>query len=290
MQHNSKSVSLDPEQHSFVQVFDNGSVTIVGRDQETVHLSAQGALNLLEALYQQRDVIFHHAATGDGTEEQEQPDTELQAMQKYGITEILYAVGTDHSAFSARYLLPNDVTPKWFGHHAFSSSHEASLAFLAQYPDARIISPEQLEKEFQKRYDTFVSKKNASLDQDGDEPNKWHLGTGLLSWPSEERITGRYGLVALFDEHWNPLTWQIDISLPGTQFAWKYGALVAVLDGEEIELGRGKVFSENHYTIDYIGLRPPLDYLEDEWLSPSQLHKVDGHIIRKPVELWFVEL
>lgn len=119
------------------------------------------------------------------------------------------------------------------------------------------------------------------------------LGTGLLSWPSTERIAGRYGIVALFrlgisnegESGLQGLPWNVDVaSLVG-----KHGALVAYLeDGQGVSLGTGTFFTEQAYGLTYVGLKPD-EPREEDWLDPMQLHKVDAYMCRQSVELYFEE-
>lgn len=122
--------------------------------------------------------------------------------------------------------------------------------------------------------------------------SKQLLGTGLLSWPNYERVGGRYGIIALFrtaeidegETGLQGLEWNVPISdLLGT-----HGTLTAVLGGQEYELGSGSFFTERDYATDYIGVKPDVPR-EEEWLNVENLYKVDGMMIRKPVELYFVE-
>jgi hypothetical protein len=118
------------------------------------------------------------------------------------------------------------------------------------------------------------------------------LGTGLLSWPNNERIAGRYGIVTLFrtanidegERGLQGLPWNVDVDA----LVGKHGALSAYLpDGHEVVLGSGTFFTERDYGLTYVGLKPD-EPREEDWLDPVMLHKVDAYMIRKPIELYFV--
>ena len=116
------------------------------------------------------------------------------------------------------------------------------------------------------------------------------LGTGLVSWPNSERISDRYGMITLFrpgegpsEVGLQPLPWQADINaLEG-----KRGAFVAVLNGQELDLGAGTFFTEPAWGTTYVGLKPD-DGREEQWLNVDNLYKVDAFLIRTPVDLYFV--
>lgn len=119
---------------------------------------------------------------------------------------------------------------------------------------------------------------------------KQHLGTGLLSWPSYERQSGRYGIIALFrpgqpdqgETGLQGLEWNVPIhDLTGT-----HGLLIAVLDDQEYDLGSGIFFTERDYATDYVGVKPDVPR-DEEWLNVTSLYKVDGMITLKPIELYF---
>jgi hypothetical protein len=117
------------------------------------------------------------------------------------------------------------------------------------------------------------------------------LGTGLLSWPRNERMAGRYGLVALFrpgdtekgEEGLQGVPFNTN---PGVEMLGTHGALIAVLDSQELSLGEGTLFTEHHHGMDYIGLRPD-EPREEDWLNVPNLYKVDGYLIHRPIDLYF---
>jgi hypothetical protein len=109
-----------------------------------------------------------------------------------------------------------------------------------------------------------------------------HLGIGLLSWPRYERMSSRYGLVALFGEGDQALPWDIDVKTLEEQ----RGSLIAVLDGQDVDLGTGTLFTETEDGITFIGLKPD-DERKEEWLNVDNLYKVDGYLIHKEIELYF---
>lgn len=114
------------------------------------------------------------------------------------------------------------------------------------------------------------------------------LGTGLLSWPSYERHSGRYGIIALF-RFGEREEIAIDWATPVHDLVGTWGTLIAVLDGLEYPLGSGTFFTELAYGIDYVGVKP--DVARDgEWLNVENLYKVDGMLINQTVELHFEEV
>lgn len=116
--------------------------------------------------------------------------------------------------------------------------------------------------------------------------NKTLLGTGLLSWPNVERIAGRFGIIYLFDpekgaDHAVPL--QID------GLTDQRGSFVAVMNGQEYDLGSGTFFTEQHYGHTYVGLKPDVPR-EEDWLNVDNLYKVDWQLSKyTPVDLYFTQ-
>lgn len=125
------------------------------------------------------------------------------------------------------------------------------------------------------------------------------LGKGSLNWSRLERISDRYGTVALSKGE-EPL--ELDEACGGC-----YGRLVAVVlevhksshigdlcrglapggakVGERIILGRGMLFFERDEGGHCVGLRP-LNGRETDWLNPKALYKVH----EQTVELVFEEM
>ncbi len=118
------------------------------------------------------------------------------------------------------------------------------------------------------------------------------LGCGLLSWPQNERITGRYGLIALFrpptenEDGLQALPWNTDALLRVTG---AHGTLIAVKDDQDIILGEGELFAQSEYGQLYVGIHPD-DNRKEEWLDSSSLYKVDGYLIHRDIDLYFQPL
>jgi len=124
------------------------------------------------------------------------------------------------------------------------------------------------------------------------------IGTGILSWPSAERISGRYGCMNLRRDLNDDFFIKLKRNLSG-----RCGTLVAVVKetrssghvgdffrglrpstpkiGERIELGTGTIFYDDHKTI---GLRPG-DGRGSDWLDPRKLYRLHDQTIK----LYFVE-
>jgi hypothetical protein len=102
-------------------------------------------------------------------------------------------------------------------------------------------------------------------------------------------MSGRYGLVALFRPGTEgedglqgyPLNTETIALIVGNR-----GSLIAVLDGQEIDLGSGKLFTEFQYDIIYVGLKPD-EPREENWLNVDNLYKVDGIMHHRTIELYF---
>lgn len=113
------------------------------------------------------------------------------------------------------------------------------------------------------------------------------IGSGLLTWPNEERVGCRYGIVTLFEpgefgSRYIPL--QIS-ELQGLR-----GSLLAVLQNREYDLGSGTVFAEYKDAVQYVGLRPD-EPREEDWLNVENLYQVDWLLSgKKPVDLYFVPM
>lgn len=119
------------------------------------------------------------------------------------------------------------------------------------------------------------------------------LGTGMLSWPRHERISDRYGLVALFRAANVDLgetgLQEIPWNLPVENLVDAHGSLLAVLDGQEYDLGSGTFFTEWGDGMAYVGLRPD-EPRESNWLNVDNLYKVDWMLCGyKNVDLYFVQ-
>lgn len=117
------------------------------------------------------------------------------------------------------------------------------------------------------------------------------IGRGMLSWPREERISDRYGLISLYQD-----SEQLELGCPEDDS----GSLIAVVtdskpsphigdcfrgltprqpsNGDIVVLGTGKVIGDPLH----IGLQPD-DGRESDWLNPRALYDVHGSI----VELYF---
>ena len=129
------------------------------------------------------------------------------------------------------------------------------------------------------------------------------LGSGSLSWHSEERVSDRYGSVFLFNyENQNDNTLLLDFqlikrlssclvtlkaSVISTRQSSHVGDLFRSLMpitpkiGEVIELGHGFLFYEKNDILS-IGLRPE-KARESDWLNPSALYRCH----HQTVELYF---
>ena len=128
------------------------------------------------------------------------------------------------------------------------------------------------------------------------------IGTGVLSWPRNERVSDRYGTVMLQSEfsdasdNFIPL----DESQDG-----KHGRLIAEVKetrqsphigdlfrgirpvvpavGDVIELGRGTLFFDQCDGFRSVGLKPA-DGRKSDWLDPHQLYRA----VHQTVALCFV--
>ena len=132
------------------------------------------------------------------------------------------------------------------------------------------------------------------------------LGRGVLSWPREERISDRYGSVALFTTAGDDA-----VSLPFEK-ASGYGRLVAeILEtrdsthvgdwfrgfyptrpevGETIVLGVGRIFfdtvRDGATRMHVVGLKPS-DGREKDWLDPKALYRAHHQTVAlrfEPIE------
>jgi len=128
------------------------------------------------------------------------------------------------------------------------------------------------------------------------------IGTGILNWPRKERVSDRYGLVAVWprgDELGKPLPMDIhpldgvrgqliakvleakESTHIGDLFREIYPEMPEV--GEEIVLGEGIVFYEAHEDGRiFIGLMPE-DGRTNDWLDPKKLYRAHAQY----VELYF---
>jgi hypothetical protein len=119
------------------------------------------------------------------------------------------------------------------------------------------------------------------------------LGTGMLSWPNYERIAGRYGIIALFRAG-NPEEFESGLqgmpwNIPAETLVDTHGSFLAVLEGQEYDLGSGTFFTELYSGITYVGLRPDVPR-EEDWLNVDNLYKVDWMLSGyKDVDLYFVQ-
>ena len=129
------------------------------------------------------------------------------------------------------------------------------------------------------------------------------LGSGTITWTSEERISDRYGSIYLFNyENQDDLTMLLDFqlikrfngclgtlkaSVISTRQSSHVGDMFRSLKpttpkiGEVIELGHGFLFYEKNEPIS-IGLRPQKARVSD-WLSPQSLYRCHHQV----VELYF---
>ncbi len=127
------------------------------------------------------------------------------------------------------------------------------------------------------------------------------IGTGVLNWPRGERVSDRYGVVALWpldDEYGQPLPMDVT-PLDGVKGQLIAKVLIAreskhIGDlfrgffpttpevGEEIVLGEGDVFYEVVEDHIHIGLRPR-DGRKSDWLNPEKLYRAHAQY----VELYF---
>jgi hypothetical protein len=130
------------------------------------------------------------------------------------------------------------------------------------------------------------------------------LGSGTLTWNSEERVSDRYGSVHLFNyENQEDTTLLLDFplikrlngslgnlkaSVIGTRQSSHIGDIFRQLQpvtpkiNEVIMLGHGHLFYEKQQGILCIGLRPP-QAREIDWLNPSALYRCH----HQTVELYF---
>lgn len=128
------------------------------------------------------------------------------------------------------------------------------------------------------------------------------LGQGVLSWPTAERQSDRYGSVTLFN---NPGSGQLDCVTWNNVPEGATGTLVAHIvetreshhigdffrgifpstpnPGERIVLGTGTLFRESRYGTDSVGLRPA-DGRDDDWLDPRALYRCHDQTVRLEFE------
>lgn len=136
-----------------------------------------------------------------------------------------------------------------------------------------------------------------------EDPTTLVVGVGRLTWPRYERVSDRYGLVALMhdgDSFSASVDWvKLEIPAEGAR-----GTLRAVVletrdsthigdlsrgirpetpeQGEEITLGTGRVFSEaipGEKAL-AIGLRPEGDDRTSDWLDPRALYRAHEQTVR----------
>lgn len=116
------------------------------------------------------------------------------------------------------------------------------------------------------------------------------IGTGVLTWPRSERVSDRYGCVALLS---HPDCTDFDVPLTG-EHGGIYGRLVAHIEkaresrhigdifrgvfpstpdvGEWIVLGEGTYYQERKPEGPVVGLRPS-DSREADWLDINALYR-----------------
>ncbi len=129
------------------------------------------------------------------------------------------------------------------------------------------------------------------------------IGTGILNWPTTERVNDRYGIVALWPQD-DPYG-QAPLPMAPKPLDGVRGQLIAkVLEtresthigdlfrkiypvtpevGEEIVLGEGVVFYQMEADgRTYIGLKPE-DGRSNDWMDPKKLYRAHAQY----VELYF---
>ena len=131
------------------------------------------------------------------------------------------------------------------------------------------------------------------------------IGSGVLNWPSDERVGDRYGCVLLFTTPDSENQANFTPAVFGEAMAGRKGSLLAIPIetrksyhigdfcngfaptvpevGEEITLGSGTIFCETRNGYDYVGLSPD-DGRETFWLDPKALYRVH----HQTVDLYFV--
>ena len=129
------------------------------------------------------------------------------------------------------------------------------------------------------------------------------LGSGTITWTSEERISDRYGSIFLFNyekqydttllidfqliKRLNGCLGTLKVSIISTRQSNHVGDIFRSLkpstpkNGEVIELGHGNLFYEKSEFL-CIGLRP-LKARESDWLNPHALYRCHHQV----VELYF---
>lgn len=130
------------------------------------------------------------------------------------------------------------------------------------------------------------------------------LGTGILNWPSSERVSDRYGAVSLFDAHQPPakaakMRDAMDADVAAAA-AGAFGRLYAIVieprqfshvgdwfrglfpvtpeRGERIVFGTGTAFTENLDGDLIFGLKPADDRYSD-WLDPTALYRAHEQVV-----------
>lgn len=124
------------------------------------------------------------------------------------------------------------------------------------------------------------------------------IGTGQLGWHRAERVTDRYGTVALYVGSGDtacPLNEQpagthgtLGATVLATRQSPHIGDLFRGIGpttpqvGEVIPLGTGTLFYEETSGTTYVGVTPD-DGREADWLNPAMLYRSHA----QTVELWF---
>lgn len=128
------------------------------------------------------------------------------------------------------------------------------------------------------------------------------IGTGQLSWPANERISDRYGVIRLYNNASPNLPYQdggAPIDYDG--LIGQKGSLIATIIetrdsehigdlfhgffpvtpnvGEQIDLGDGEFFTDEQDGIEYFGLRPD-DGRNVFWLTPQNLYRAHQQTVK----------
>ena len=122
------------------------------------------------------------------------------------------------------------------------------------------------------------------------------LGTGMLSWPRDERVSDRYGRVILMEEFDDDaLLGDVVVGLVGAR-GRLHATVISTRDshhigdifrglyptrpdaGEVIDLGTGAVFTDRCEQFVTIGIDPG-DGRESDWLDPTALYRCHSQTV-----------